>query len=115
MSDYLKIDPKRSTRPQMSVYELAGIITQLAQNIYDSKSLKSYISEDSKINGIINPCDLALQLLEHGEYDVLINRDSEKINFSDLYIDPRKLELLDNYFSKQRTIINREVNDKYKK
>ena len=35
--------------------------------------------------------------------------------FSDLYIDPRKLELLNNYFSKQRTIVNREVNDRYKK
>jgi hypothetical protein len=111
--DYLPINKERKTRPQLTIYELSGIITSLAQNIFDAKSLKEFVKDDSEINGVVNPSDIAFHLLKNGEFDAIINRKSENIHFSQLYVNPMHYELLENYFLKQRKTVDRKINSKF--
>ena len=98
----------------ISIFELASILTTLSKKIYNSSDLKEFISDNSKINGVVNPSDIAVNVLFNGDYDALINRHSEKVLFSDLYINPVYKDLLFNYYNKQRKIVDQEINDYYK-
>ena len=100
--DYLKTGDKK-TRPILSIYELSNVITSLAKSIYEDKSVESYLDEDN-INDFLNPAHIAFELLSQGKYDAYINRYSEIVKFSELYVDPIYTDLIENYFHKQKNI-----------
>ena len=112
--DYLEIDENRKSRPILSIFELASILTTLSKKIYNSSDLKEFVNNSSKINGVVNPSDIAVNILFNGDYDALINRYSEKVLFSDLYMNPVYKDVLFNYYNKQRKIVDHEINDYYK-
>lgn len=102
--DYLSVNSV--SRPILSIYELSSSITSLAQMIYEDDELNNYISTEDQINDLLNPAEIATELLFNGVYDAYINRDSSLIKFSDLYLNEKYKELLTNYFSKQHKIIH---------
>jgi hypothetical protein len=112
--DYIKFDETKKSRPILSIYELSSILTTLSKKIYNSNSLEEYISKDSTVNGVVNPSDIAVNVLFNGDYDALINRYSEKVLYSDMYVKPSYKEILINYYNKQRKILDNEINDYYK-
>lgn len=100
--EYLKVG-NRITRPILSVYELSNCITSLAKSIYEDKSVKNYIDIDD-VNDFLNPSHIAFEMLNNKIYDSYINRYSEIVKYSDLYIDPIYVDLIENYFKKQKNI-----------
>lgn len=89
----------------MSVYELSSAITRLAKTIFDDKDLQKYIDSNAQINDLVNPASIATELLLSGKYEAVFNRYAENVEFSKLYINPRHIELLRNYFNRQKNII----------
>ena len=103
--DYLKFDEKKSiSRPIMSIYELSATITSLAKAIYEDKTLQKYIKCNDQINDLINPSNIACELLFTKKYDAYLNRYSDVVKFSDLYLNPIYIEELRLYFNKQYKI-----------
>ena len=100
--DYLKIGNK-ITRPVLSIYELSNCITSLSKSIYEDKSVENYVG-DNDINDFLNPSHIAFELLNNKIYDAYINRYSEIVKFSDMYIDTNYMNLIENYFEKQMKI-----------
>ena len=111
MTDYLNIPDTQITRPVCGVYELSNVITKLAKNIYDTKNLSKYIKSNGVINNFINPAAVATELFKNGIYDARLKRDKELINFSDLYVNPKYYELLNDYFNNQQNNINKFILD----
>ena len=79
------------TRPKISIYEYAGIITQLAEHLFTLRDLDDYL-EEPQVTNIIDPCKLAFKLLKEGKVDVQIDRGYETILFSEAIKD----ELIEN-------------------
>lgn len=102
MTDYMKIDESNKTRPICGAYEYGAAITPLAKAIYESKTLSDYVANNGEINDFLNPCQVALNCITEGSYDVLLNRNGDIVKLSDLYVNPAYTELLQNYFKQQQ-------------
>jgi hypothetical protein len=103
--DYLKFDENKSiSRPIMSIYELSATITSLAKAIYEDKTLQKYIKCNDQINDLVNPSNIACELLFTKKYDAYLNRYSDIVKFSELYLNPIYIEELRSYFNKQSKI-----------
>lgn len=104
------------TRQKLSIYEYAGMITQIAEYLMNTKDLDKYVDEP-QINNIIDPCRLAFELLTQGKIDVQIERlnyetvlfsqcqrdemiENEIINYLDSRDKDRKETLIDKLFNK---------------
>ena len=108
-TDYIKVTSK--TRPICGNYELSAIITKFAKEVYDQKNLDGF-AEDRKFNSIINPTDVALQLLMNNTYGAFVSRDDEILELKNMYVNYNNIELLENYFERQRKIIKRCIIDR---
>lgn len=93
------------SRPLLSVYELSAVGTKLAETIYDNTSIAEYQTE-KEINNIVNPAQLAFQLLQSGAYDAIIDRGYDKIKYSETHKNELKLTQLDNYFNEQNESVD---------
>lgn len=102
--DFLKVNDETISRPIMSIYELSATITSLAKAIYEDKSLQKYIHCNDQINDLINPSNIACELLFTNKYDAYLNRYSDVVKFSNLYLNPVYIEELRSYFNKQSKI-----------
>ena len=104
--DYLPINENQKSWHVASVYEISSVNTQLARLIYESDSLKSVlqIEDGEQINEILDPAYIAYKLLTEGIYDANLYRDGECVKYSELYKNPRWLELLENYYKKRANI-----------
>ena len=104
--DYLPINETQKTWQVASVYEISGVNTQLARLIYESDSLKSVLSvkDGEEVNEILDPAYIAYKLLSENVYDANLYRDGECVRYSELYKNPRWLELLENYYKKRSHI-----------
>ena len=102
--DFLKVDNNTVSRPIMSIYELSATITSLAKVIYEDKTLQKYIQCNDQISDLINPSNIACELLFTNKYDAYLNRYSDVVKFSDLYLNPVYIEELRSYFNKQSKI-----------
>lgn len=104
------------TRKKLSIYEYAGLLTQLSEYFMNIKDLDKYIDEP-QINNIIDPCKLAFELLINGKIDVQIERlnyetvlfsqcqrdemiEKEIINYLNSRDKDRKETLIDKLFNK---------------
>lgn len=103
--DYIKVKNNIS-RPILSIYELSGTITSLAKTIYEDKSLQNYIKCDDHINDLINPAKVACELLFNHKFDAYLNRYSDVVKFSDMYLNNIYVDELRSYFDKQTKITN---------
>lgn len=101
--DYIKIGDHIS-RPILSIYELSGTITSLAKSIYEDKTLQNYLKCDDHINDLVNPAKIASELLFEGKYDAYLNRYSDVVKFSDMYLNEIYVNQLRSYFDKQTKI-----------
>ena len=87
------------TRKKLSIYEYAGIITQLAEYFMNIKDLDKYL-EEPQINNIIDPCKLAFELLKAGKIDIQITRlGYEDTLFSQMQRDELIEQEIDNYLN----------------
>lgn len=109
--DFLKVDDKMISRPILSIYELSAVITSLAKVIYEDKSLQKYIQCNDQINDLINPSNIACELLFTNKYDAYLNRYSDVVKFSDMYLNPVYMEELRSYFKKQSQITKNYILD----
>lgn len=104
--DYLPINENQKSWHVASVYEISSVNTQLARLMYETDSLKSVleIKDGEQLNEIIDPAYIAHKLLTEGVYDANLYRDGECVKYSELYKNPRWLELLENYYKKREHI-----------
>jgi hypothetical protein len=96
------------SRKVISIYEFVGVITKLAQYLYTLPSITKYV-EDPSIESIVNPCELALELLLSGKYDAKIIRTFDEVNFSELSINPIWIDTARNYFKQQNSFIENNL------
>ena len=75
----------RMTRNTLSIFEYVGVITKLAKYLNSLTNLDKYLS-DIEVNQIINPAELAFNLLNDGKFDAVIDRGYELVTFSTLKV-----------------------------
>ena len=100
------------TRPKLSRYEYAGIITTVAEYITSLKDLDKFI-EEPQVNNIIDPCRLAFELLRNGKIDIQMDRGGyETVLFSQCEKDESIENEIERYLtsleeSRKKNLINR--------
>jgi hypothetical protein len=85
------------TRKVMSIYEFVGTITKLADYLYNLDDLNKII-ENKEVYTYINHLELAWNLLKTGKYNATLNRYVEQVSFSELDVNPRWIEVIENNF-----------------
>ena len=102
--DYPESIPK-ITRHKLSIYEYAGIITQVAEYINSIKDLDKYLDEP-QINNLIDPCLIAFELLKNNKIDVQIDRCGyESVLYSQCEKDENIEKEIEHY-------LNERINDR---
>ena len=96
------------TRETLSIYEYVGVITKLAKYLNSLTSLDKYLS-DIEVNQVINPAELAFNLLNDGKFDAVIDRGYELVTFSVLKIKKQWKDTISNYFKNQHNTIEKEI------
>lgn len=96
------------TRETLSIYEYVAVITKLAKYIFSLMDIDKYIKE-VELNQVVNPSELAFNLLNDGKFDAIIDRGYEKVTFSKLKIREQWKETIRNYFKFQHQVIEEEV------
>lgn len=109
MDDYLHIPDTAITRPVASIFEVSHVLTDMAKIVNDSPSLANFVESNGVIDDIINPSEVATLLIKQHKYDAWIKRDTEKVKYSSLYVNPQHYNLLINYFNKQHKITDEYV------
>ena len=94
------------TLVKLSKYELAGIITTLANYLNTKTTLYPMVSADTVINGPINIAGIAYEALKKGVIDVIIDRGYEQVLFSKLKINPIWETDLENFFKRWQASAN---------
>lgn len=98
--DFVEAVPK-ITRPKLSIYEYAGILTQVAEYIMSLKDLDRFI-EEPQINNIIDPCVIAFELLKKNKIDVQIDRCGyETVLFSQCEKDEKVEKEIEHYLNER--------------
>ena len=62
-----------------------------------------------EVNQIINPAELAFNLLNDGKFDAIIDRGYELVTFSTLKVRKQWKDTISNYFKSQHDTIEREI------
>lgn len=96
------------TRETLSIYEYVGVITKLAKYLNSLTNLDKYLS-DIEVNQVINPSELAFNLLNDGKFDAVIDRGYELVTFSVLKIKKQWKDTISNYFKNQHDAIEKEI------
>lgn len=100
------------TRRKLSIYEYAGMLTQLSEYFMNLKDLDKYIDEP-QINNIIDPCKLAFELLIQGKIDIQIERlGYETVLFSQCQRDEMIEKEIINYLNSRDKERNETFIDK---
>lgn len=98
----------RMTRNTLSIFEYVGVITKLAKYLNSLTNLDKYLS-DIEVNQIINPAELAFNLLNDGKFDAVIDRGYELVTFSTLKVKKQWKETISNYFKHQHETVEQEI------
>lgn len=98
----------KMTRETLSIYEYVGVITKLAKYLNSLTSLDKYLS-DIEVNQVINPSELAFNLLNDGKFDAVIDRGYELVTFSVLKIKKQWKDTISNYFKNQHDTVEKEI------
>ena len=96
------------TRETLSLYEYVSVITKLAKYLNTLTNLDKYV-DDVEVNQIINPAELAFNLLNDNKFDAIIDRGYEKVTFSKLKIKQQWKDTISNYFESQHDAIENEI------
>ena len=96
------------TRETLSIYEYVAVITKLAKYLFSLMDIAKYIDE-VELNQVVNPSELAFNLLNDGKFDAVIDRGYEKVTFSKLKIREQWKETIRNYFNYQHQVMDEEV------
>ena len=96
------------TRETLSIYEYVGVITKLAKYLNSLTDLNKYLL-DVEVNQVINPAELAFNLLNDGKFDAIIDRGYELVTFSVLKVKKQWKDTISNYFKNQHDVIEREI------
>lgn len=96
------------TRETLSLYEYVSVITKLAKYLNTLTNLDKYV-DDVEVNQIINPAELAFNLLNDNKFDAIIDRGYEKVTFSKLKIKQQWKDTISNYFKSQHDAIENEI------
>ena len=108
-STHMEIYKPKFTRNIMSKFEYVGAITSLAIYLKGLKSISKYV-EVIDCSTLVNPCELAFYLLEQGKMSVLFIRNrTEKVSYSELYINKAWREEVLKYFHSKNESINKEL------
>ena len=93
------------TRPIMSKFEYVGAITSLALYLKGLKSIAKY-ADIVDCSALVNPSELAFHLLDQGKMNVILIRNrSEKVSFSELYVNQLwRQEILDYFKTKNQSM-----------
>lgn len=100
----------KMTRETLSIYEYVGVITKLAKYLNSLTNLDKYLP-DIEVNQIINPAELAFNLLNDGKFDAVIDRGYELVTFSVLKVKKQWKDTISNYFKNQHDTIEKEILD----
>ena len=98
----------KMTRETLSIYEYVGVITKLAKYLNSLTNLDKYLP-DIEVNQIINPSELAFNLLNDGKFDAIIDRGYERVTFSVLKVKKQWKDTISNYFKNQHDTIENEI------
>ena len=97
--------PAVLTRPICTVYELAKIITLLAEYLESLSDIQKYIKYTDDVL-LLNPAEFAFEILRNGAFDANIHRaKGEIVTFSLLEVNPLDIKLLESDFNDQNKII----------
>ena len=87
------------TRPKISIYEYAGVCSQLAERFMNIKDLNDFV-EEPQINNMIDPCQLGFKLLKNNKIDVQMDRCGyESVLFSQCQPNEHIEEEIENYIN----------------
>lgn len=96
------------TRETLSIYEYVAVITKLAKYLFSLMDIDKYIDE-VELNQVVNPSELAFNLLNDGKFDAVIDRGYEKVTFSKLKVREQWKETIRNYFNYRHQVMEEEV------
>ena len=96
------------TRPILSIYEYVAVHTELGKFIDAQTSLAQFV-DDVEINDLVNPAELAFELLRNHKWDVVINRGYERVSYSQLKYNKQWEDMLERYFKAQHQTQNKEI------
>jgi len=96
------------TRRMLSLFEYTRIITELAKYLYSLSSIDKYV-RDIEIHNVINPAELAFELLDQGKFDAVLDRGSEKVTYSTLMVNDIWRQTIRKYFKTQHENIYSEL------
>ncbi len=112
-SSTMRVYKPKITRNTISLFEYVAVITKLAKYIHSLPSLPASIEDvlgnDTMINNIINPSELAWILLRKGVYNPIFDRGYEKVSFSELMVNPTWDNLIESYFRTQHAAVQEEL------
>ena len=91
------------TRPILSIYEYACILTTLAKYLDNQTEL-------TELQDFINPSFLAFELLERGKVNAILTRNGEEqFSLQELYIKPEWKNMIRDYISTKRELMKKEL------
>ena len=93
------------TSKYISIYEYTRLLTELSLLLFNKKSLSKYINT-IEVKNIIDTNKIAYDLLKHGVFDAVIDRGYEKVNFSELIVNPLWDNMIEQFLSEQEETIN---------
>lgn len=97
------------TRETMSKYEFVRVITAVAKYLNSLPDLSKYC-KDLEVNSIINPAELAFNLVMDGKMNATLDRlGYEKVTFSELKINPLWVSMVKNYFEQRHESEKKEI------
>ena len=93
------------TSKYISIYEYTRLLTELSLLLFNQKSLSKYINT-IEVKNIIDTNRIAYDLLKHGVFDAGIDRGYEKVNFSELIVNPLWDNMIERFLNEQEETIN---------
>lgn len=97
------------TRETMSKYEFVRVITSVGKYLNSLPDLSKYC-KDIEVNTIINPVELAFNLIMEGKMNATLDRlGYEKVTFSELKINPLWISMVRNYFNQRHETEKKEL------
>lgn len=90
------------TRETMSKFEFVRVITAVGKYLYSRPDISKYCDE-IEVNTLINPLELAFDLIMEGKMNATLDRlGYEKVTFSELKINPLWVDMAKNYFKQRK-------------
>lgn len=93
------------TSKYISIYEYARLLTELSLLLFNQKSLSKYINT-IEVKNIIDTNKIAYELLKNKVFDAVIDRGYEKVNFSELIVNPIWDNMIEQFLNEQEETIN---------